>query len=135
VSENVYSRRAAATLIVSNDAMIAALLGAAIELAGFRAEFIRADEDVLGALSRSKPSHLLVDCECDAVRSEALLGRALMSGTRIFVFGSSRRLENTRDIAATYQARFISLPEDITRIREILARRQSPSPERAPTNH
>ena len=121
-----YSRRAAAALILSPDPLGGALVGAAAELSGFRAEFPRPGEPLRSALSRLKASHILIDCDDPTSRDESALGPALMTGARLFFFGVASKTEALKDVAARYQVRAIVLPGDIERLQEILTRRPSP---------
>ena len=127
-----YSRRAAAALILSPDPLAGALLGAAVEVAGFRAEFARPDESLRASLTRVKPSHVLIDCDDQNSRHEAALGRALMTGARLFFFGSARATNDLAAVASRYQARLVALPGDIDRLHDILTRRPSPTRELSP---
>jgi hypothetical protein len=129
VNKPRYSRRAAAALILSPDALGGALVGAATELAGFRAEFARRNEPLRAALSRLKASHVLIDCDDPTSQDESALGPALMTGARLFFFGTASKTEALRAVAARYHVRAIVLPGDIDRLQEILARRPSPVPE------
>ena len=55
-----------------------------------------------------------------------------MTDARLFFFGSARQADDTRTIGARYGVRLIILPDDVTRIREILTRRPSPIPDQIP---
>jgi hypothetical protein len=132
VNEPRYSRRAAAALILSREPLAAALVGAAAEVAGFRAEFAHADETPRAALVRVRPSHVLLDCDDPDMREDAALGPALMTGARLFFFGSARGAADVRLVAARHHVRLIVLPDDIHRLREILTRRPSPTREQIP---
>jgi hypothetical protein len=129
VNSSRYSRRAAAALILSSDPLGAALVGAAVELAGFRPTFALADESIRVALLRVRPSHVLMDCADAEFRDEAALGPALMTGARLFFFGREARSADVKALAIRYQVRIIVLPTDVDRLHEILSRRPSPIPE------
>jgi hypothetical protein len=131
VNQHTYSRRASAALILSPDVMAAALVGAAVELAGLRAEFARSGETLKDALARIRASHVLIDCDDPLARDETMLGPALMTGARLFYFGAATRVNAERDLAARFQARLIALPDDVERLRDILTRRPSPTRERS----
>lgn len=126
VNKPRYSRRAAAALILSPDPLGAALVGAATELAGFRAEFTRSNEPLRSALSRLKATHILIDCDDPTSQDESALGPALMTGARLFFFGAASKTETLHAVAARFQVRLIVLPGDIERLQEILTRRPSP---------
>jgi hypothetical protein len=123
-------RRANVVAIVSPDPLLAALIGAAVELVGFRAAFPRTDESPLSALRRLRAAYVLVDCKDPGAHDETLLGRGLMRGARLFLFGTAERLAPFRSRAARYQAELIEFPRDIAALHEILSRR--PQPDREP---
>jgi len=123
-------RRANAVAILSPDAVLAALLGAAVELHGYRAEFARDDESPVQTLRRVRPMYLLVDANDPRAVDETLLGRGLMSETRMFVFGTLERTEQLRDVMARYDAQSIVLPRDLDVLPAILTRRADPSQSR-----
>lgn len=127
-----YSRRAAAALTLSRDPLAAALVAAAAELAGFRPEFAHAGETLRATLLRVRPSHVLLDCDDPDLRDAAVLGPALMTGARLFYYGSAHGVADVRLFAARHQVRLIVLPDDIHRLREILTRRPSPTREQVP---
>ena len=127
-----YSRRAAAALVLSPDPLAGALLGAAVEVAGFRAEFARTDESLRASLARAKPSHVLIDCDDPNSRDESALGPALMTGARLFLFGNARKTNDLGAVASRFQARLVVLPDDIDRLQDILTRRPSPIRELSP---
>src|SRR3954471_24023298 len=54
-----------AVLIISSDPLAAALLGAAVELAGHQPHFVRTEERARAALLRARPRLVLVDCDHD----------------------------------------------------------------------
>jgi hypothetical protein len=58
---------------------------------------------------------------------ETVLGRGLMSGARIFLFGTEARVQSLRDFVARYHLELIVFPRDVAGLAEILSRRaQSP---------
>lgn len=119
-------RRANAVAIVSPDPLLSALVGAAVELIGYRAEFPRWDETATEALRRLRPAYLLIDAEDAATADETLLGRGLMTGARIFLFGAEERIRELRDVAHHYHLDVIVFPRDVTVLAEILSRRPEP---------
>jgi hypothetical protein len=132
VNPNDYSPTAAGALILSPDALLGALVGAAVQLAGFRAVFPAADETPRTALGRLRPTRLLVDFEDRSASDESLLGPAMMIGARLFVFGPERLTRDLPSIAIRFQVTAIVFPRDIDRLREILATPESESTPRLP---
>lgn len=119
---NAYSRRAVAALILSPDPLGAALLAAAVELAGFRVDFAIPGEGGADAVRRVKPRIVLVDCQDERLRDEGLVGPAIMIGAWIFLYGTRDGLRDMSVIASRHGAEVIALPEDIERLAPLLAR-------------
>jgi len=116
-------RRANAVAIVASDALLAALIGAAVELYGYRAEFPRGDETPVDTLRRVRPTYLLVDADDPRAADETLLGRARMSGARLFVFGTAEATQRIQPVASRYDVLSIVLPRDLDALPQILTRR------------
>lgn len=118
---NGYSRRAQPALILSPDPLGAALLGAAVELRGCRAEYTTDGESVPDAIRRLKPVAVLVEATHPIVSEPASLGPALMTGASVVFFGSAARLRDVRALAAASKAAMVALPEELDRLAELLA--------------
>lgn len=82
-------------LILSDDSLAAALLGAAVDLAGESPFFPDGGESPRVALRRVRPSVILVDCDHQGACSEEFIGPALMTGARVLLV-RSRRTETDR---------------------------------------
>jgi DNA-binding NtrC family response regulator len=130
---NQYSRRAVAALILSPDPLGAALLAAAVELAGFRAEFAVDGEAAGDAVRRVKPRLVMLDARDPSVGDERLLGPALMIGAWVYLFGTGEALRNLEVAAARHGADLLRLPEDIDRLPELLRRARDHRREQFPT--
>jgi hypothetical protein len=113
--------------------MGAALVGAAVELAGYRVEFSRDAETRQATLVRVKPSHILIDASDPAVRDDWSWGPALMTGARLYVFGAPDHIDGVQDVVAKHEAREIRMPVEIDALRALLTRRPSPKPHQVPT--
>lgn len=120
MNPQAYSRRAAAALILSSDTLGAALLGAALELLGYRAVFPHEGETGGDALRRLKPGLVLVDGGDEFLTDTAVLGPALMTGARLVFFGSAARLRDLRVLAARYEATLLALPDDVDDLARVL---------------
>ena len=77
-------------LIFSADPLAAALLGAAVELAGHAPHFPQREEGARAALLRLRPRLTLIDCDHDDACSESFIGPALMTGAKVQLFRSHR---------------------------------------------
>jgi len=111
---------ASAVLIVATDPLAGALLGAAVELAGYAPLFPREAESARDALRRSKPCAVLVDCESDDACGEAFFGPAMMLGAKIAVFTSSRSRRAIQPVAAEFGVRAFDLPIDFADLKSLL---------------
>ena len=85
-------------LIFFADPLSAALLGAAVELAGFAPRFAQANEGARAALLRLRPRVVLIDCDHEEACAESFVGPALMTGARVQLF---RTKHSTRDADET----------------------------------
>jgi hypothetical protein len=123
VNANRYRPTQAAALIVSPDALGAALLGAAIDVAGLRVGFPADGETPRDALLRMRPSHVLIDCDDVTASDESLIGPAMMTGARVFLFGADRRIHLRKHLAIRFHMGTIVLPGDVDRLASILGLR------------
>jgi DNA-binding NtrC family response regulator len=106
-------------LVVSPDPLSAALLGAAIELAGHAPRFPQHDESARAALMRVRPRLVAVDCDHDDACSEAFLGPALMTGSRVILFRSRRTKRDASELSERLGLRVVDMPlehESLTRL-------------------
>lgn len=111
---------ASEVLIVATDPLAGALLGAAVELAGYQPLFPREGEGAREALGRAKPCAVLIDCDSDDACSESFLGPAMMVGANIAIFTSSRSRRTLEPIAAEYGVRLFELPIEVTDLKALL---------------
>jgi hypothetical protein len=111
-------------LILSTDALAAALLGAAVELAGHQPHFPKDHEPARVALRRVRPRLVVVDCDHADACTEEFVGPALMTGTRLLLFDSRRHGDRGVDVARRLGLDVVHLPEDhdvfVRRLRELL---------------
>lgn len=132
VSPNRYRPTIKGALILSPDAMAAALLGALLELLGLPAHFHSPVRGLDATLRRLRPSHVVVDVEAPALRDDAFLGRALMTGARVVIFGRTDRSAAVSDLVQRYGAIAVELPRDLDRLPVVLAIPASGSSPRPP---
>lgn len=111
-------------LILSADTLAAALLGAAVELAGHQPHFRQPDEVPRAALRRVRPKLVIVDCDDDHACSEAFVGPALMTGAQLLLFDSPRHAAVGVNVARRLGLDVVHLPDDHEllpqRLRELL---------------
>jgi hypothetical protein len=132
VNANRYRPTRAAALILSPDALGAALLGAAVEVSGLKVGFPAENETAREALRRMRPSHVLIDCDDATASDESLIGPALMTGARIFLFGADNRVQMRKHLAIRFHMGVIALPIDIQRLASILATPAAEAPASEP---
>ena len=99
-----------AVLILSSDALAAALLGAAVELAGHMPHFAREGEPARGALLRVRPKLVLIDCDHEESCSDEFVGPALMTGGRVLLFRSRRTERDMTEFASRLSLRIVDMP-------------------------
>ena len=114
-----------AVLILSSDALAAALLGAAVELAGHVPHFSRQGEPARGALLRVRPKLVLIDCDYEEGCTDEFVGPVLMTGGKVLLFRSRRTEIDRTEFAERLSLRVVEMPlehrELTTLLKEMLA--------------
>ncbi|MDB4883926.1 MAG: hypothetical protein JWL95_2692 [Gemmatimonadetes bacterium] len=109
-----------AVLVFSSDALAAALLGAAIELAGHDPFFPQANESARNALLRVRPRLVVIDCDHEEACSDAFVGPALMTGSEVLLFRSRRTRRDIGDLAERLHVTVMELPAEHERMSTLL---------------
>ena len=99
-------------LILSSDAVAAALLGALIETLGFSVAFARPPERFEDSVRRVRPKVCLVDSEDPGMHGDGFLGRAGMRGIAVVIFGSAKALDRVRALALEHAIDTVRVPTD-----------------------
>lgn len=110
----------AAVIIVSDDAIAAALLGGLVETLGYRVEFA-AVRDSYDSVRRVKPRICMLDCESDAC-SEAAIARTMMRGVSVVLVGPRELLSGMRDLAARHGVELVFTPPEPGPLADVLDR-------------
>lgn len=97
-------------LVIAEHAMIGALLGALVELAGHRPRFAEPGEAADAAIERLRADIVLLDFEHPAAADDAPYLAARDSGSRVVLFGSTLTAGETERFAARKGVASISLP-------------------------
>jgi DNA-binding NtrC family response regulator len=118
----IHLSSATMVLILSADAVAAALLGALIETLGYSVRFARPPESVDQTIRRVRPSVCLLDCEDPENCSDEFLGRAAMRGISIVVFGKSETLAHLRALASAHDIDTLIVPSDAGAVDDALRR-------------
>jgi DNA-binding NtrC family response regulator len=109
-------------LILSADAVAAALLGALIETLGYGVRFARPPETTDQTIRRVRPAVCLLDCEDPERCSDEFVGRATMRGISVVVFGTRDALERVRALVAAHQLDVLAVPPDVATVDSTLRR-------------
>ena len=109
-------------LILSADAVAAALLGALIETLGYSVRFARPPETTDQTIRRVRPAVCLLDCDDPESCSDEFLGRATMRGISVVVFGKRDALDHVRALAQAHDIDVLVVPSDITAVGDTLRR-------------
>jgi DNA-binding NtrC family response regulator len=107
-------------LILSSDAVAAALLGALVETLGYLIRFYHPPEDPEDTLKRERPSVAMVDCDDPTVMKEELLGRARMRGISVVIFGTADALRRVRQLASEHKLDTLLMPASLDALDETL---------------
>ncbi|MEO8562538.1 MAG: hypothetical protein ABI601_10715 [bacterium] len=97
-------------LVFSSDPLAAALLGAAIELAGHAPSFVQSDETARDALLRVRPRLVVIDCDHVEACTDAFIGPALMTGSRVLLFRSRRTQRDAGELASRLGLPVVDMP-------------------------
>jgi hypothetical protein len=107
-------------LVLSSDPLAAALLGAAIELAGLAPRFPQSAESPRNALLRVRPRLVFIDCDHEDGCSEAFVGPALMTGSQVVLFRSRRTQRDVSEMADRLGLRTVDMPREHGSLTELL---------------
>ena len=97
-------------LVSSGDPLAAALLAAAVELAGHSPHFVQNGEPARSALRRIRPKLILIDCDHEETCSEEFIGPALMMDARVVLFRSHRTQRDMSEFANRLSLRIVDMP-------------------------
>ena len=109
-------------LILSSDAVAAALLGALVETLGYLVRFYHPPDHPDDALRRERPTVALVDCEDPTVMNDELLGRARMRGVSVIIFATAHALSRMQRLASEHEIETLLMPTTLDRLDEMLGR-------------
>jgi DNA-binding NtrC family response regulator len=107
-------------LILSSDAVAAALLGALVETLGYLVRFYHPPEDPGAALKRERPTVAMVDCDDPTVMKEELFGHARMRGISVVMFGTADALRRVRELASEHALDTLLMPASLNALDETL---------------
>lgn len=108
--DDVLSR--SAVLVFSSDPLAAALLAAAIELAGNEPLFASAQETARAAVKRVRPRLVLIDCDHEETCCEEFIGPAMMMKAKVVLLRNTGTQRDVTGLAERMHLRVIDLPND-----------------------
>ena len=97
-------------MVLANEEVISALLGAMVELDGYSPLFPAADEQALTAICRHRPDLVLLDCEHELAWDAHAMRSILPTRTRILLFSAMRSQREVEQIGARYGVPAFVLP-------------------------
>ena len=109
-------------LILSQDAVAAALLGGLVETLGFTVRFARPPEAPLESLRRVRARICLVDCADPSACSPELIGRATMRGVSVVIFGNREALDRVRTLVSERKLDTLLMPVEVGELQSVLNR-------------
>lgn len=109
-------------LILSSDAVAAALVGALVETLGYTVRFHQPPEDPTETLRRERPDVAMLDGGDRLMISDEVLGHAAMRGISVVLFGSREALDGIRAIVQTHRLHTLIAPPSPEKTSELLNR-------------
>jgi DNA-binding NtrC family response regulator len=100
-------------LILSSDAVAAALVGALVETLGYSVRFHQPPEDPTETIRRARPDVAMLDGDDQLMISDEVLGHAAMRGISVVVFGSREALDGIRALARTHRIHTLIAPPSL----------------------
>jgi len=109
-------------VILSRDAIGAALLAALVETLGYTVHFVRAPSTADDAMRRLKPRICLVDCDDPDMCGDEVIGRAMMRRVAVVIFGARSAMERVREFAVRRGLQRLLMPATIRDIEAVVER-------------
>ena len=120
VTDDAHRAARQVVLIISRDAVGAALVGALVETLGHPVRFVVPPESTDDALRRVRPAVAMVDCEDPSIIGPELIGRARMRGVSVLLFGSAEALRGVRTLATQFDLHGLIMPATAEHLGESL---------------
>ena len=109
-------------LILSRDAVAAALLGGLVETLGYDVHFASPPESAEDSVRRVKPRICLIDCTDPLSCRSEFLGRATMRGVSVLIYGTSEALDRVREVAKAHDLETLLMPPELDVLEAALQR-------------
>jgi hypothetical protein len=107
-------------LILSADAVGAALVGALVETLGYRVRFLRPPERPDEAIRRERPSLAMLDVDDASVMTDETIGHSTMRGVPLLLYGSSIGLQRVRQLSLEHELVTLPMPATPSSVAEAL---------------
>jgi DNA-binding NtrC family response regulator len=109
-------------LILSRDAVAAALLGGLVETLGYDVRFASPPESAEESVRRVKPRICLIDCTDPLSCRSEFLGRAAMRGVSVVIYGTREALDRVREVAKAHDLEMLLMPPELDALEAALQR-------------
>ena len=109
-------------LIASADATAAALLGGLVETLGFTVRFATVDQPPEELLRRARPRVYMIDCATTKNCTDEVIGRAMMRGVAVVLFGPRTLMREMRELATRHELELLFTPVDPGPLGDVLDR-------------
>jgi DNA-binding NtrC family response regulator len=109
-------------LIMSDDAIAAALLGALVETLGYSVRFARNPASMEQTLRRVRPKVCLLDCSDPILCTDEILGRTTMRNISVIIFGTREALDRVRALVSEHKIDALLMPPSPAVVEETLKR-------------
>ena len=109
-------------LILSHDAVAAALLGGLVETLGYVVEFAIRPESPDDTIRRVRPRICLVDSTDPASCRSEFLAHATMRGVSVVIYGRREALDRVRELARTHNINTLIMPPELDVLEAALLR-------------
>lgn len=107
-------------LVLSADALAAALLGALLETEGYAPHFPAERESARDALRRLRPRAAVVGVDHEEACTAAFFGPARMTGAAVVLFAPKARIEEIRGVAQRHGLSMFEMPVLATELARVL---------------
>ena len=111
-----------AVLILSTDPLGAALLGALVETLDYNVRFASPRESPDDSFRQARPRVALIDAAYATGYADEVLGRAMMRGISVVIFGSAEACSRVRELALEHDFATLLMPPEVEELEQVLER-------------
>jgi hypothetical protein len=115
-------------LILSADAVGAALVGALVETFGYRVCFLRPPERPDEAIRRERPGLIMIDVDEATVMTDETVGHSTPHRAPLLLYGSSNGLQRVRQLSLDHELVTLAMPATPSSLAEALRKATSVNP-------